>query len=186
MLSCFSRNFVAARKRSKKSRETVERVHPEKRNRPPVDSTKGLEWVLRIALFGTFLGHGWYAFQAIPHFQALLAGATGLSPALAARLLPIIGLIDFLIAGFAILKPIRSVLAYAALWGFLTALARPVSGEAEIWAFIERWPNCGVPLALLLLKLLPQVLQLEPLLQVLQLAPPHNELVLPQVQSCDD
>ena len=121
-----------------------------------IQQSKKLEWTLRIALCGEFLGHGWYAFQAVPGFQALLAGATGLSLESAATLLPIIGVTDFVIAALALIKPIRIVLLYAAVWGFLTALSRPVSGATDIFAFIERLPNCGVPLALLWFRGIPK------------------------------
>ena len=117
---------------------------------------KKIEWTLRIALCGEFLGHGWYAWRAEPSFQALLMGATGLSAAWAERLLPLIGCVDFVVALAALIKPLRVILLYAVVWGFATALARPVSGETEIWAFIERWPNCAVPLALLLLRGVPR------------------------------
>ncbi len=121
-----------------------------------IQQSKKLEWTLRIALCGEFLGHGWYAFQAVPGFQALLAGATGLPLESAATLLPIIGVIDFGIAALALIKPMRIVLLYASIWGFLTALSRPVSGATDIFAFIERFPNCGVPLALLWLRGIPK------------------------------
>ena len=121
-----------------------------------IQQSKKLEWTLRIALCGEFLGHGWYAFQAVPRFQAMLAGATGLSFESAATLLPVIGVIDFGIAALALIRPIRIVLLYAAIWGFLTALARPVSGVTDVFAFIERLPNCGVPLALLWCRGIPK------------------------------
>ena len=121
-----------------------------------IQQSKKLEWTLRIALCGEFLGHGWYAFQAAPSFQALLVGSTGLSPESAATLLPIIGVIDFGVAALALINPIRIVLLYAAIWGFLTALSRPVSGATDIFAFIERLPNCGVPLALLWFRGIPK------------------------------
>jgi hypothetical protein len=110
-----------------------------------------LELVLRIALFGEFLGHGVFAFRASPHFQYLLSGSLGVSTETAARLLPVIGVVDFAIAGLAIVKPIRIALLYAAIWGLLTGLARPLSGS-EIWDFVERWPNWAVPLSLLLVR----------------------------------
>ena len=121
-----------------------------------IQQSKKLEWTLRIALCGEFLGHGWYAFQAVPGFQVFLAGATGLSLESAATLLPIIGVIDFGIAALALIKPMRIVLLYASIWGFLTALSRPVSGATDIFAFIERFPNCGVPLALLWFRGIPK------------------------------
>ena len=112
---------------------------------------KALEWTLRIALFGEFLGHGIFAFRAVPNFQELMAGALGISTEAAAGILPVIGVIDFVVAALALAYPMRAVLLYAALWGLLTGLARPVSGK-EIWDFIERWPNWGIPLALLLVR----------------------------------
>jgi len=121
-----------------------------------IQQSKKLEWTLRIALCGEFLGHGWYAFQAVPGFQALLAGSTGLSLESTATLLPVIGVIDFSIAALALIKPLRIVLLYSAVWGFLTALSRPLSGATDIFAFIERLPNCGVPLALLWFRGVPK------------------------------
>lgn len=112
---------------------------------------KVLEWTLRIALFGEFLGHGIFAFRAVPNFQELMAGALGISTEAAAGILPVIGVIDFVVAALALVYPMRAVLLYAALWGLLTGLARPVSGK-EIWDFVERWPNWGIPLALLLVR----------------------------------
>jgi len=112
---------------------------------------KALEWSLRIALFGEFLGHGIFAFRAVPHFQDLMAGSLGISPEAAASVLPVIGVIDFVIAALALVYPMRAALVYATLWGLLTGLARPLSGK-EIWDFVERWPNWGVPAALFLVR----------------------------------
>lgn len=113
---------------------------------------KKLEWTLRLAMFGEFAGHGVYAWRGVPGFQALLTGATGVSSELAPKLLAAIGAADFIVALLALVRPIRVVLLYAAVWGLLTGLARPWSGHGEIWAFVERWPNWGVPLALLWLR----------------------------------
>lgn len=112
---------------------------------------KALEWVLRIALFGEFLGHGIFAYRAVPHFQELMALSLGISTETAAEILPIIGIIDFGVAILALVYPMRVVLIYAALWGLLTGLARPVSGK-EIWDFVERWPNWAIPLSLFLAR----------------------------------
>ena len=93
-----------------------------------------IEWVLRVAMFGEFLGHGVFAYQAVPHFQWLLSKSLGVPVQTAAAMLPVIGVIDFVIAGLALVKPVRAVLLYAVVWGFLTALARPLAG-GEIWDF---------------------------------------------------
>ena len=116
---------------------------------------KRVEWVLRIALCGEFLGHGIFAFRGAPHFQQLLTGSLGITTEAAAAVLPVIGVIDFVVAALALAKPVRIVLLYAALWGLLTGLARPAAGR-EVWDFVERWPNWGVPLALLYVRGFPQ------------------------------
>jgi len=112
---------------------------------------KTLEWVLRIALFGEFLGHGIFAYRAAPNFQQLMAGSLGITTDAAAQILPVIGVIDFGVAILALVYPMRALLMYAAIWGLLTGLSRPVSG-LEIWDFVERWPNWGVPFALFLAR----------------------------------
>lgn len=108
-----------------------------------------IEWILRIALFGEFLGHGIFAFRVAPNFIPLVTGSLGVSAETAAWLLPIFGVIDFFIAAVVLIRPVPIVILYAAAWGFLTGLARPFSGVTGIWDFVERWANWGVPLALL-------------------------------------
>jgi len=117
-------------------------------------SIKKAEWILRIAIFGTYLGHGVLALQLKPSFLELIEGMSGITGTLAANLLYTIGVIDIISAILAIVYPFRLLLIWATLWGFLTAVARPVSGE-PIWDFIERWANWGTPLALLYLRNLP-------------------------------
>ena len=116
---------------------------------------KRVEWILRIALCGEFLGHGIFAFRAVLHFQQLLTRSLGITAETAAAVLPVIGVIDFVVAALALAKPLRIVLLYAVLWGLLTGLARPAAGR-EVWDFVERWPNWGVPLALLYVRGFPQ------------------------------
>ena len=119
------------------------------------DSVKA-EWALRIAVFGSFLGHGVFALQGkeswIPYFTSV-----GIGEATAATLLPLIGVMDVAVALFALFYPIRVVLAWATFWGLTTALIRPISGE-PIWDFVERWANWGAPLALLYLRGIPKKL----------------------------
>ncbi|MEK7606421.1 MAG: hypothetical protein AAB458_02405 [Patescibacteria group bacterium] len=114
-------------------------------------NTKAIEWVLRIAVAGEFLGHGVFALQGkaswIP-WVTQLTGATGES---ALTILTLVGVMDILIALLVLVKPIRIALLWAVLWGFWTALMRPIVGE-PIWDFVERWANWGAPLALLLMR----------------------------------
>lgn len=116
---------------------------------------KTLEWILRIALFGEFLGHGVFALQAKQRFVEMLTAMTGLQGEWAVQVIQIIGVADIAVAIFALFFPFRLMLLWAAFWGFATALARPIAGD-PIWDFIERWANWGVPLALLWLRGFPK------------------------------
>ena len=111
---------------------------------------KLIEWVLRIAVAGEFIGHGVFALQGrqawIDWFSIF-----GISDAnLAAQLLFFIGLTDVILALLILIKPVRLALLWMAFWGFWTALMRPIAGDS-IFEFIERWANWGAPLALLLI-----------------------------------
>jgi hypothetical protein len=115
---------------------------------------KDPEWILRLGIFGSFLGHGVFALMGkeswIPYFTSV-----GISESVATTLLPLIGVMDVTVALFALFWPLRIVLAWAATWGMVTALIRPISGE-PIWDFVERWANWAAPLALLALRGFPK------------------------------
>tara|TARA_Y100000310_G_C20352528_1_gene655069 strand:+ start:211 stop:606 length:396 start_codon:yes stop_codon:yes gene_type:complete len=108
------------------------------------------EGLLRLGVFGSFLGHGVFALQVkqgwLPYFTSV-----GLSEAAGEMLLPLIGVMDIVVAILALLWPLRIVLAWAAVWGFWTALLRPIAGQ-PFWDFVERWANWAAPLALLALQ----------------------------------
>ncbi|MBI4434589.1 hypothetical protein HY635_02120 [Candidatus Uhrbacteria bacterium] len=114
-------------------------------------NTRLVEWVLRIAVAGEFLGHGVFAIQGKAAWITWIQEILRVGPDTAAQLLPFIGWMDIVVALIILLRPIRIVLLWAALWGFWTALVRPIVGE-PIWDFVERWANWGAPLALLLLR----------------------------------
>jgi len=119
--------------------------------------TKIAEWILRIGIFGTFLGHGIFALGVKQSWIPLMT-AFGLSKATAATLLPFIGTADILVAFLALLWPIRIVLIWATIWGFATALSRPIAGDS-FWDFVERSANWAAPLALLALQGFPKKLK---------------------------
>lgn len=112
------------------------------------------EWILRIGIFGTFLGHGIFALQVkegwIPYFEAV-----NISVATAETLLPLIGIMDILVAIIALFRPLKAVLIWAVFWGIATALIRPIAGE-PIWDFVERTSNWAAPLALLAIQGFPK------------------------------
>lgn len=110
-------------------------------------NTTIVQWVLRIAVAGEFLGHGVFALQGKQDWITWFAKFGVANPDTAATLLAIIGALDLLIALTVLVKPMRPVLLWAAFWGFWTALVRPIVGQ-PIWDFIERSANWGAPLAL--------------------------------------
>lgn len=116
-----------------------------------MQNSKLIQWVLRIAVAGEFLGHGAFALQGKPAWIGWVSQLTGASSQLASQFLWLIGLMDLTVALIVLIKPINWVLLWAAFWGFWTALVRPIVGE-PVWDFIERWANWGAPLALYLLR----------------------------------
>lgn len=127
-----------------------------------MQNSKVLEWGLRIAVAGEFVGHGIFAtgfFPNLAHGKSIYFIAQkaqwvgwiqkfGISDAaLAAKILLAIGLVDLLLALIVLIRPIRPLLLWMALWGLWTALVRPLVGE-PFWDFVERWANWGSPVAL--------------------------------------
>jgi hypothetical protein len=115
-----------------------------------VENSKKIEWVLRLAIVGEFVGHGVFALQGKKDWIAWIHQLTGAEIGTAATLLTLIGLVDLFIALIVLVRPIRVVVLWAVFWGFWTALVRPLVG-LPIWDFVERWANWGAPLALFLL-----------------------------------
>ena len=120
---------------------------------------KLIEWVLRIGVFGTFLGHGLLAIGGKITWLAYLM-QIGLSRASAVQILPFIGYLDLIIATWILLKPNKYVVMWAIFWTLSTALIRPISGEPFL-EFIERSANWAVPLALYLIMFRPADLSQE-------------------------
>ncbi|MBI2038101.1 MAG: hypothetical protein HYT15_04215 [Candidatus Magasanikbacteria bacterium] len=108
---------------------------------------KYLEWVLRVAVAGEFLGHGVFALQGKPQWVGWFAKLGVTDAALATKLLFALGVLDIILALLVLIKPIRPLLLLMTFWGFFTALLRPLVGES-FWDFIERWANWGAPLTL--------------------------------------
>ena len=111
---------------------------------------KLLEWSLRIGIAGEFVGHGVFAMQGKKDWVGWFAKFGVSDPEMAKNLLFWVGLIDLVVAVIVLTKPARVALFWAFIWGFWTALLRPLVGM-PVWDFIERWANWGAPLALLLI-----------------------------------
>lgn len=114
-------------------------------------NTKLIEWLLRIAVAGEFIGHGVFALQGekswFKYFHTF--GITDVETI--TMLLFIVGIVDVVLALLVLFKPIRIAVLGMALWGLWTAMIRWPFGPDPIWDFFERWANWGAPLALLLL-----------------------------------
>lgn len=115
-----------------------------------MENSKKIEWILRVAVAGEFIGHSVFALQGKKVWIDWIHQLTGADISTAAILLTLVGLADLFVALIVLTRPIRAVVLWAAVWGFWTALVRPLVGE-PIWDFVERWTNWGAPLALLLL-----------------------------------
>ncbi|MEK7621762.1 MAG: hypothetical protein AAB415_01145 [Patescibacteria group bacterium] len=113
-------------------------------------NNKKLEWVLRIAVAGEFIGHGVFALQGKQDWIGWFAKFGISDPILATKILFILGLMDIALAILVLIKPMRGALLWMVFWGFWTALLRPIVGM-PIWDFVERWANWGAPLALLIM-----------------------------------
>ncbi|MBI2640343.1 MAG: hypothetical protein HYW91_00440 [Candidatus Sungbacteria bacterium] len=123
-----------------------------------MNNIKLIEWVLRVAVAGEFIGHGVFALQAKKDWVGWFAKFGVASPDTATQILFVIGLADIALAILVLVKPIRVALLWMVLWGFWTALLRPIVGM-PVWDFVERWANWGAPLALLLLIGWPRTLK---------------------------
>lgn len=123
-----------------------------------------IDYLFRIAIALTFIGHGLYAYGYYPvpgHFQQMMISGFGVGNDQAIFLLKLAGILDFIAAAmlFAPGKKWRKVaVVYIIVWGFLTALARIWSHtQLSSWqyllthwtpAFIVRSEHFLVPMAL--------------------------------------
>jgi hypothetical protein len=108
--------------------------------------TTKIEWVLRIGVFGTFLGHGLMAITSNPSWAPYLI-TIGFNQAQALNIMPFIGSLDVIVALWVLIKPNKYVVLWAVFWALATAIIRPLSGELFL-TFVERAANWAVPLAL--------------------------------------
>lgn len=107
---------------------------------------------LRVASAMCFIGHGTFGIITKPIWCNYFA-VFGIGHDLAYQLMPVLGTVDILMGLSLLFYPTRAVLAWLVVWGAVTALLRPISGE-PVGEFIERAGNYGAPLALLLLSAL--------------------------------
>jgi len=114
-----------------------------------LQNDNNIYYTLRIAAAMCFLGHG--AFGIITkEIWCNYFAVFGISHAAALKLMPWLGAVDIVMGLTLLIYPVKAFALWLVVWGFFTAMLRPLSGEpfAEV---IERCGNFGVPLALLIL-----------------------------------
>jgi hypothetical protein len=119
--------------------------------RLPSVSLMGLEWLLRLAVAGAFVGHG--AYGAIMTKSSWVGYFTALgipeSVVTANGLMTLVGVAEIVLGLLALALPIPVLLVLMAGWKIFSELLRPIAGESA-WEFIERASNMLAPLALLI------------------------------------
>ena len=106
-----------------------------------------IDWILRVGVAGEFVGHGLLAIEGKKDWIGWISQMIAVPTPTATTLLLLIGYFDLAVAFIVLVKPIRPVFLWAALWGFWTALVRPLVGVGWL-DFIERFANWAAPLAL--------------------------------------
>ena len=109
-----------------------------------------IHYTLRIAAAMCFIGHGTFGIIT-KEIWSNYFGVFGIGHELSYRLMPILGTVDIMMGIVLLFYPMRGLLAWLVIWGLITALLRPLSGE-PFPEFLERAGNYGAPLALLLLS----------------------------------
>ncbi len=112
-----------------------------------MENTKKIEWILRIGVAGEFIGHGLLAINGKKDWIGWISQMTHISTPTATTLLLLVGISDLIVAAVVLIKPVRPVFLWMAVWGFWTALVRPLVGVGWL-DFIERSANWAAPLAL--------------------------------------
>ncbi|MCE2495801.1 MAG: hypothetical protein J4F31_04380 [Flavobacteriales bacterium] len=107
-----------------------------------------LHLILRLGLALTFLGHGIFALNGRMSWLPYLM-TVGFEQDLAAQLMPIIGVLDLIVALLLIFKPHKHLFLWCFIWTFAVSIIRPLSGESWL-EFVERGAFYAVSLMLFL------------------------------------
>ena len=100
---------------------------------------KNIYYTLRFASAMCFIGHGCFGIITKSIWCNYFA-VFGIGHDRAYQLMPVVGTVDILMGISLLLYPTRAVLGWLVIWGTLTAMCRPMSGE-PFAEFIERTGN---------------------------------------------
>jgi hypothetical protein len=113
------------------------------------NSTSKISWILRVGASMEFIGHGMLGIKGVAAWTSYFA-VVGIHRDTALSLMPWVGLMDVAMGTAILLFPMRGAVLYMTLWGFWTAILRPLAGESA-WEAVERAGNFGALFALYLL-----------------------------------
>jgi hypothetical protein len=113
-----------------------------------------LEWILRLATAGAFIGHGaygafmqksgWYGF-----FDGLGIGATTVDDR---SLMIWVGGFEMVLGAIALVAPSRAFLLFLVAWKMASEFIWYPLVDKPAWEFVERWSNYIAPLALIYVR----------------------------------
>src|ERR1700761_2746374 len=109
-----------------------------------------IHYTLRFAVAMCFIGHGFFGIITKPIWVNYFA-VFGIGKVMAYQLMPVLGAVDILFGIVMLVYPLRIIPMWLVVWGIVTALLRPMSGE-PFAEFIERAGNFGAPFVLLMLS----------------------------------
>lgn len=113
-----------------------------------------LEWILRFATAGAFIGHGAYGvfMRKAGWYPFLAQFGFGRDAVDAQALIVWVGGFEMLLGLLALIAPFRALLLFMFVWKMATEFIwYPIVG-LPAWEFVERWSNYVAPLALLLAR----------------------------------
>lgn len=111
-----------------------------------------MEWLLRLAVAGAFVGHGAYGAVLAKSSWFSYFAAVGIAESVvtANELVTLVGVAEIGAGVMALVLPIPALLVLMAAWKIFSELLRLMAGEPA-WEFVERASNMVAPLALLVL-----------------------------------
>src|ERR1700712_240744 len=93
-----------------------------------LQQTQKIHYTLRTAAAMCFIGHG--AFGIITKaVWCNYFNVFGIGKSMAYQIMPFVGMIDILLGVLLLIKPVRAIAVWLIVWGLVTALCRPLSGE---------------------------------------------------------
>jgi TRAP-type C4-dicarboxylate transport system permease small subunit len=112
-----------------------------------------LEWLLRLAVAGAFVGHGAYGAVVAKSTWFSYFGALGIpeSVVTANELMTLVGFAEIVAGVMTLVLPIPALIMVMAGWKIFSELLRPIAGEPA-WEFVERASNMVAPLALVVVN----------------------------------